>query len=190
AAYGAALAAPARVRKLVTAAVPYGAQVMQAILTSYDQMRRSWYMFFFQMPAAEMAVSQGDFEFLERLWRDWSPGWSWPGEEMEALKATFRQPGVVEAALGYYRHMFDPALQRPELADLQMRMFTAPIEVPSLYVHGERDGCIGAELLEGMEAMFPKGLRKVVVPGAGHFVHQERPEIVNRELVEFLGANG
>src|SRR5205085_918210 len=47
AAYGAALAAPTRVRKLVTAAVPYGPQVTAAFMTSYDQQRRSWYMFFF-----------------------------------------------------------------------------------------------------------------------------------------------
>src|SRR2546422_4754881 len=35
--------------------------------------------------------------------RDWSPGWKFPAEEMTALKATFAKPGVVEAALGYYR---------------------------------------------------------------------------------------
>src|SRR5258705_10722721 len=43
-AYGAALAAPQRVRKLVTAAVPDGAQITAAFMTSYDQQRRSWDM--------------------------------------------------------------------------------------------------------------------------------------------------
>jgi pimeloyl-ACP methyl ester carboxylesterase len=37
-----------------------------------------------------------------------------------------------------------------------------------------------------MEGMFTKGLRKVIVPHAGHFVHQEKPDEVNRELIEFL----
>ncbi|MEE2775588.1 MAG: alpha/beta hydrolase [Acidobacteriota bacterium] len=32
------------------------------------------------------------------------------------------------------------------------------------------------------------GLEKVVVDGAGHFVHQERPEIVNARLLQFLGS--
>ncbi len=53
AAYGAAIAAPERVRKLVTAAVPYGPQIMTAFMTSYAQQKRSWYMFFFQTPFAE-----------------------------------------------------------------------------------------------------------------------------------------
>jgi pimeloyl-ACP methyl ester carboxylesterase len=33
---------------------------------------------------------------------------------------------------------------------------------------------------------FPNGLEKIIVPGAGHFVHQEQPEVVNRKVLEFL----
>lgn len=187
AAYGAALAAPARVRKLVTAAVPYGPQVMTAFTTSYAQQRRSWYMFFFQTPFAEPAVAHDDFAFLERLWADWSPGWRWPAEDMARLKETFRQPGVLGAALGYYRALFNPALQQPQYAALQNRMMLEPIDVPAMMVHGANDGCVGVELLEGMAAFFPRGLRVEVVPGAGHFVHEEAPDVVNRALLDFLG---
>ena len=186
AAYGAALAAPARVRKLVTAAVPYGPQVAGAFLTSYEQQRRSWYMFFFQTPFADAALAHDDFAFLERLWRDWSPGWRFPAEEMAALKETFRQPGVADAALGYYRAFFDPSRQDPALAALQGRIMIEPIEVPGLMLQGANDGCIGAELVEGMAAFFPRGLRIEVVPGTGHFLHQEAPDTVNRLIVDFL----
>jgi pimeloyl-ACP methyl ester carboxylesterase len=186
AAYGAALAAPQRVRKLITAAVPYGPQVLGSFLTSYDQQRRSWYMFFFQTPFADAAVAHDDFAFLERLWRDWSPGWPYPPEEMAALKQTFRQPGVLEAALGYYRATFNPALQDPALATLQSRMMTDPIEVPGLVLHGANDGCMGAELVDGMAALFPRGLRVEIVPGTGHFLHQEAPERINTIVLDFL----
>jgi pimeloyl-ACP methyl ester carboxylesterase len=189
AAYGAAIQAPARIRKLVASAVPHGPRLMQAITTSYAQMRRSWYIFMFQLPTAELAVSNDDFVFLENIWRDWSPGWSFPREEMEALKATFRKPGVLEAAISYYRHTFNPTFQKPELLELQGRMLIDPVEVPSLMIHGADDGCIGVELLDGMEAGFPNGLRKVVVRGAGHFVHQEKPDEVNRTLLEFLATD-
>jgi hypothetical protein len=37
-----------------------------------------------------------------------------------------------------------------------------------------------------MEKVFPKGLKIEVVPGAGHFVHQEKPELVNEVVVKFL----
>ena len=63
---------------------------------------------------------------------------------------------------------------------------SAPIKVPAMMIHGRDDGCIGAELLEGMEKLFPAGLKKEVVKGAGHFVHQERPELVNEVVVKFL----
>jgi pimeloyl-ACP methyl ester carboxylesterase len=189
AAYGAALAAPERIRAVATAAVPYGPQVMAALATNYDQMKRSWYMFFFQLPTAEASVAHEDFRFLERLWRDWSPGWDLPREELESVKETFRRPGVLEAALGYYRQTFNPQLQRPELAALQGRIMAEPVEVPGLVFHGERDGCIGVELLDGMERMFPRGLDKIVVSGAGHFVHQEAPEAVNQALIGFLRAS-
>jgi pimeloyl-ACP methyl ester carboxylesterase len=151
-------------------------------------MRRSWYIFMFQMPTAEAAVSGGDYAFLNRLWADWSPGWTLPAEEMAALKETFRKPGVLSAALGYYRATFNPGLQVAELAELQSKMMTAPIPVPALVFHGRRDGCIGVETLDGMEALCPQGLAKVVIEDAGHFVHQEKPDRVNEALVAFFKA--
>jgi pimeloyl-ACP methyl ester carboxylesterase len=66
-------------------------------------------------------------------------------------------------------------------------MSLSPITMPTLVLHGARDGCMGGDLLDGMEALFPAGLRKVVVPDAGHFLHQERPDEVNRAVLEFLG---
>jgi pimeloyl-ACP methyl ester carboxylesterase len=143
-------------------------------------------MYFFQLPFAEAAVAHDDFRFLERLWRDWSPGWQWPAEDMEAVKATFRQPGVVAAALGYYRALFNPTAHDPRYAALQNRVMIDPIVVPGLYLHGAPDDCIGVELVEGMKPFFPKGLRVEVIQHAGHFLHQEAPEVVNRLLVEFL----
>jgi pimeloyl-ACP methyl ester carboxylesterase len=185
-AYAAALAAPRRVRKLITMGLPYGMQFVTAFSTSYEQQKRSWYMFFFQSPLAELAVAHDDFRFLERLWCDWSPGWEWPREEMAALKETFRKPGVLSATLGYYRALFDPAFQDPEYAERQGKMNVEPIDVPALTIHGVDDGCIGCDLVDGMAAYFPRGLATELIPEAGHFVHQERPAVVNRLALDFL----
>jgi pimeloyl-ACP methyl ester carboxylesterase len=189
AAYGAAILAPDRVTKLITAAVPHGPAVLQALTSDYDQQRRSWYMFFFQQPFADGALTANDFAFIERLWADWSPGWRCEREEMESLKRTFRQPGVVAAALGYYRCAFDPELQAPELAEAQQRIAFTPVEVPTLTFHGANDGCIRVGLTAGMEVFFPKGLRLEIVPRAGHFLHQEQPDFVNSVLLEFLNQS-
>jgi pimeloyl-ACP methyl ester carboxylesterase len=39
-----------------------------------------------------------------------------------------------------------------------------------------------------MGEYFPAGLRIEIVPEAGHFVHQERPDVVNRIVLDFLRA--
>ena len=184
AAYGAAAAEPARIRKLITAAVPYGASFFQALATNYAQQKRSWYMYFFQSAIAEVAVSFNDFAFLEKMWRDWSPDWKWSGDEMEALKRCFRAPGTLSAALGYYRATLGPLFRGS--APPAGAMTAAPIEVPAMMLHGRNDGCIGAETLEGMASYFPRGLRLEIIEGAGHFVHQEKPAAVNRLILEFL----
>ncbi len=187
AAHAAAVIASEKITKLVTIAVPHGPGLLESFITSQAQQRRSWYMFFFQMPFADDAVALNDFAFIERIWQDWSPGWEYPPEEMAALKETFKKPGVLQAALNYYRHTLNPAHHVPELADIQEHVLTGdPIQVPTLYFHGAKDGCIGVELSDGIEQYFPKGLRKEIIADAGHFTHQEKPDEINRMLLEFL----
>jgi pimeloyl-ACP methyl ester carboxylesterase len=184
--YPAAAMAPAKVRKLITAAVPYGPSFLNALATNYAQQKRSWYMYFFQAAFAEAAVSHDNFKFLERIWSDWSPGWRWTAEDIEPLKQCFRAPGALSAALGYYRATLGAMMKIPADALASAAAPPPPVEVPAMMIHGRDDGCIGAELLEGMEKFFPKGLRKEVVEGAGHFVHQEKPDLVNRLIQDFL----
>jgi pimeloyl-ACP methyl ester carboxylesterase len=50
------------------------------------------------------------------------------------------------------------------------------------YSHERR----GVETVEGMDGWFPNGLEKLIIAAAGHFVHQEQPDEVNRVMLEFL----
>ena len=186
ASYGAAMVAPAKVRKLVTAAVPLRPAVLNTFLVSPLRPLRSWYAAFFQLPWAELVLAYDDYAVIEQLWQDWSPGWASPADEMASLKETFRNPGVARAAIEYYRQTLNPLLQLLAPSAIQVRLASEPVPVPTLYVHGERDGVAGVELTVGMEPHFPLGLRRVIVPEAGHFVHQEQPEAVNALVLEFL----
>jgi pimeloyl-ACP methyl ester carboxylesterase len=186
AAYFAALLAPQRLRKIATIGVPYGPQFFRAFASSPAQIRRSWYMFLFQHALAEVAVAHDDFALVERLVAEWSPGWTWPAEDREATKACLRTPGVLTAALGYYRATMGPAFADPAMLEASAQAMSAPLAMPGLVIHGERDGCIGADLVPPMRAYFPRGLQIEIVEGAGHFVHQEKPEAVNRLLLDFL----
>ncbi len=185
AAYAAATLAPEKVEKLVTMAVPYGPQVGAAIAMDGDQQRRSWYMFFFQLPMAGMAVAMNDFAFIDRLWAEWSPGYVPTADDRAALKAMFAQDGVLEETLAYYRQLFTASAIKPEWGEMAAKA-GGPISAPTLYLHGHDDGCIGLSVSEGMEAQFTGGLRKVVVPDAGHFLQLEQPNIVADEVLSFL----
>ena len=102
--YGAAVLAPERIIRMVTIGAAHPAAVRGDLAVRYDRLKGVWHSFFFQMPFAEQAVAANDFAFLEAWWRDASPEFDPPAEMMEQLKTTFRQPGVVTAALNYYRH--------------------------------------------------------------------------------------
>ncbi|MDP9166512.1 MAG: alpha/beta hydrolase [Actinomycetota bacterium] len=64
----------------------------------------------------------------------------------------------------------------------------AVIEQPALYLAGEHDLIAGntAEALAGVRAALPNLQALHVLPGAGHWLQQERPAEVNAALVDFL----
>jgi len=184
AAYAAANLDARRVRKLVGMAVPYGPQLRTAWLADGDQQRRSWYMFFFQTALAEPAIAFNNFALIDRLWREWSPGYELPDAERSALKEALRAPGVVTETLGYYRQLFSPPADQTTQV-LEERVSGA-ITVPSLYLHGANDNCMSVELSDGMGAAFKNGFERIVVPDAGHFLHLEQPETVTSHVLDFL----
>ena len=65
-----------------------------------------------------------------------------------------------------------------------------PIEVPALFVGGDRDGPTiwGMRSIERFGETLPKLHRSIILPGCGHWTQQERPTEVNEALLEFLSA--
>ena len=181
--YGAAVLEPEKVNKLVTIAAAHPAA---GDATNFYYLKGTWHAFYFQLPYAERTVAHNDYAFIEDWWRDASPEWDIPGEALESVKETFRKPGVVEAALGYYRHSYNPELQDPALKDVQERINTGAVSVPTLALHGTRDRPLRLEAFQNMDHLFTGGLDKVVVQGTGHFMHQEKPQEVNSHILEFL----
>ena len=180
---GAAILEPEVVTRMVimASAHPAAGEPM-----NLQYLKGTWHAFYFQLPYAEQTVAHNDYAFIGDWWRDASPEWDIPGEALERVKETFRKPGVVEAALGYYRHSYNPQLQDPALKDVQERTSTAPVPVPSLALHGTRDRPRRLEAFQSMDHLFTGGLDKVVVEGTGHFMHQEKPHEINPRVVEFL----
>jgi pimeloyl-ACP methyl ester carboxylesterase len=186
--YGATAQRPDRFQKLVAMSVPHGATLGLRLLMMPAQLKRSWYTFFFLLPLADMAVSANDFALIDKLWRDWSPGYEAPADHLRAVKETLASPGSLDAAIGYYRNLWNPLLHDSRLAAAQADG-TAPVPVPTLYLHGADDGCIGTDVVapeNEMKALFPAGLELEILPGLGHFLHLEDPAGVNSRILRFL----
>ncbi len=177
---------PERWKRLVTMAVPPAGAVAGGFLT-YAQLRRSWYMFFFQHGLSDLVVGMDDLSFIDSLWADWSPGYD-GAEDLPHVKDALRDPANLAAALGYYRATLgnvgvDPAL------DAVQNKGNDPTPMPTLYLHGRTDGCMGLEVAETAPAFLTsEGSRMEVVDDAGHFLHVERPDVVNGLIVDFVTA--
>ena len=184
AAYGAASGGPERWRRVVAAAVPPALDLQR--LFSYDQVKRSFYFFVFQWPMAEMIVGADDLVFIDRLWADWSPGYD-GSDDVSRVKDCLRDPANLTAAIGYYRAALGALPQDPALADLQAGT-NAPPPQPTLYLHGADDGCMAVSLTEGVDRQLAPGSRVEIVPGTGHFLHLERPDVVDKAILDFVTA--
>jgi pimeloyl-ACP methyl ester carboxylesterase len=185
AAYGAPRTGRGRWAKAVVASVPPPSLVMPLLL-SYDLLKHNfWYQFVLCNPLADLAVPMNDLEFIERLWADWSPGFD-ATTALQPVKSALRDPANLAAALGYYRHTLGGALSDPELADEQAASMQVP-DVPTLYLHGETDGCFPAPDRAALEAALPvAGSRAELVADAGHFLQYEQPDRVAAAICEFL----
>jgi pimeloyl-ACP methyl ester carboxylesterase len=185
--YGAAALAPERWRRVVAMAVPPAAALMGGMLSPV-QVKRSWYIWFFQMAGLpEMVVPTDDFAFIADLWADWSPGYD-ADDDVAGVAAALSDPANLAAAIGYYRAMFDTSTHRSEYADAQAAT-QLPTPQPTLYLHGADDGCLGVEMVSAAAAALPaEGSRVEVVDGAGHFLQLERPAKVNALVIDFLAG--
>ncbi len=175
---------PDRWRRVVAMAVPPAAAVAGGFLR-YEQLKRSWYMFFFQHGLADVVVGMDDLAFIDDLWADWSPGYDGK-EDIARVKDALRDPANLAAAIGYYRATLGNVGVDPALDDVQAAS-GATTQQPTLYLHGRTDGCMGVEFAESAQPFLSsEGSRVEIVDGAGHFLHVERPDHVNRLILDFL----
>jgi pimeloyl-ACP methyl ester carboxylesterase len=173
-AYGAAATAPERWRRVVTMAVP-PPPVASGAFFDYEQLKRSFYVYLFQTPLAELVAAADDLAFIDNLWRDWSPSYD-AGEDLTHVKDSLRAPDNLAAAIGYYRAMFAGGV----LGD-------SPPQ-PTLYLHGADDGAFLADRVHESKAHLSAESEVKILPGCGHFLHLERPDEVNQLVTEWLTA--
>ncbi|WP_238846483.1 alpha/beta fold hydrolase [Nocardia terpenica] len=143
------------------------------------QAPRSWYMAYFQVPG--LAERTGVFD---TLWRAWAPGYDSTADRA-LLHTSLNTLARRRAAITYYRAVANPLYRRKADPYTSRRAFGRP-QLPTLYLHGDQDRCGRADLGSEALAYLPPGSQRVIVPGAGHFLHLENPTTVNELICSWL----
>lgn len=166
---------------------PHPAVFAKVIRSSYRQLRRSWYMFFFLLPGLpERRLLKDDARILKRIYLansvDRSP---FSDEVLRPFRQAIMKPGAATAALGYYR-----AALRSGIGTSRDIARMPIIDQPMLLIWGKDDPALSYDDLVPPTLFWVRDLWIEPIERCGHFVHEERPEDVNRALLEFLRRPG
>ena len=159
-------------------------------LRSLDQLLRSWYVAYFQVPfVPETVLGAGDAWLVGRLLesdpvRD--DAFSW--EDVRRYRAAASRPGALRAAVHYYR-----ALGRATVRDWigvgrgrpPGAMQASDIDVPTLLLWGLQDDALSPRLTTGLDRWI-NDLAIERFPDASHWLQADAPDRVSTELVAFL----
>lgn len=168
--------------KLVICNVPHPVPAQRAMSGGFAQLRKSWYIFFFQLPwlPERLLGRDGARGVGEAIRRSAVNPERFPDEVIEVYRRNADQPGALTAMINYYR-----ALVRGGGARRQREAGYPVIDIPTLMVWGEDDVALTKETTYGTEA-FVRDLTIRYLPRVSHWVQQEAPEIVNPMIKAFL----
>jgi pimeloyl-ACP methyl ester carboxylesterase len=150
-------------------------RVMLKHLLVWRQMKKSWYIFFFQLPGiAERFASKDDFAAIRKMFA--IDGFA--QDEIDRYVDALKKPGALTAGMSYYRAITRRVLRRDIPKPVK-------IERPVLVIWGDRDRALGKEMAEPPPRWVPNA-RVVHLAEASHWVQNDAPEQVNELLVPFL----
>lgn len=176
--YAVCALAPTRCATATSLAMPHPLAFLRALLGR--QAARSWYMAALQLPGSDSWSKAGDFAFIDRLWRTWSPGFVLDNNQRAALHACLAASWP--APLAYYRNLIRPL---PAALRRLRGPLAAPLRVPMLQLHGRNDGCI-APLHDDQRRYFAAGVQTHIFNDAGHFFPHEQPPLCAAQIAAFI----
>lgn len=147
------------------------------------QLRRSWYMFFFQIPGLpEAMMTAKDARGIRQAFHGMAVDKTNFGPDvLDRYARDAQRPGAMTAMINWYRAAF----RLPS----KLRGPWPVIETPTLIIWGEADAALGVELLDGTDA-YVRDLTIHRLPNVSHWVQQEAPEKVNAIVEAWLPRAG
>ena len=174
-----ALRYPERVRKLAILNIPHPAVMTQMLLSNPAQLRRSWYIFFFQIPfLAEGVLRNNDLEPMVKILRYGSKPGSFTEDDIERYRHAWWRKDAITSMLNWYRAVIQ---MHPDISgDLRIR-------VPTLILWGAQDAALGREMAQSSLELCDQG-KLVFFENSSHWVQHDEAEAVNKHLVDFFST--
>ncbi|MBO3270487.1 alpha/beta fold hydrolase [Hymenobacter defluvii] len=168
---------PTFVERVAVLNVPHPAVLARALRHNGRQRRRSWYVFFFQLPRLpEWWLRRRHYKALRRALQGTSRPGTFGHDDMAAYQAAWAQLHALRGMVNWYRAV---RYQRRGAAS------ATPITVPVRIIWGSKDAFLLPELAQQSLAYCEQG-ELFYLPEASHWVQHEEPARVNQLLLEFL----
>ncbi|MGB7341662.1 MAG: alpha/beta hydrolase [Phototrophicaceae bacterium] len=171
---------PEKLERLVVLNAPVpNVMIGQLMQGNFNQMVKSLYMGFFQLPLIpETLMSLNGYDdFAKGLQANATEG-AFTDEDMKAYQRAWSQPNAMTSMLNYYRAMTSPS----QAGNARKK---AKITVPTLMLWGEKDVALGKELARPSIEQCVDG-ELVFFPNATHWIQHDEPDSVNEEIHKFI----
>lgn len=172
--------------RLAVLSAAHPRRLRAAVGADRRQFVASSYVLGFQRPwVPERRLTADDGAQVEKLLRAWSGSEAWPDPDTVArYRRAMQIEAVAHCSLEYHRWAVR-SLFRPDGMRFARRMQT-PIARPVLHLHGARDPVILPSSAAGSGQYVAGPYAWSTIPGAGHFPHEEAPEVVTAALLRWL----
>jgi pimeloyl-ACP methyl ester carboxylesterase len=161
------------------------ARAMQPLAA--EEERRLWYQYYFHSERGRNALAADRRALCRLLWRQWSPSWAFDDATFAQTAPAFDNPDFVEVVIHSYRHRFGLVSGDPTYAGIEQRLAAQPpIRAPAITFDGADDGVRppAAAAQHARHFIGPREHR--VVPGAGHNLPQEAPQVFADAVLELV----
>jgi pimeloyl-ACP methyl ester carboxylesterase len=151
--------------------------------------QRLWYQYYFHSERGRAGLAADRRAVCRQLWKTWSPTWAFGDATFERSAQAFDNPDFVDVVIQSYRHRFGLVPGDPAHAEIEQRLALQPvIAVPTITFDGMDDG-VRPPAEASAHARFFSGTRSHRwVPGVGHNMPQEVPQIFADAVFELIGA--
>jgi pimeloyl-ACP methyl ester carboxylesterase len=168
---------PERLHRLGIMNVPHPAVMRRFLLRDLEQLRRSWYVFSFQLPwLPEAGMRRDNWRGAVSALRGSGRIHTFTNEDIERYREAWAQPGAMTAMINWYR----AAVRYPPPAPEDPR-----IKLPTLMMWGMRDFALTHRMARPSMDYVDEG-NLILFPDATHWVQHDAAEEVNHYLVDFI----